>query len=251
LTHAALVDLGTRSHDPSAEELGYDSVSRTLRPLGALFSGTQDPKTPVYPLHSSFRNYLLDGTRSKRFYIGTDASQHASMASVSLRLMVQRLHFNMAGLESSYVLNNEVPHFQDRVDAAIPKSLSYACTHWATHLRLSLVEDAIVENSGDLDALMTQKFLFWLEALGLLKEVGTAITACQFLLMLSAVSSCIERHLCLFVLINFPAKQVTRLDAGPSRAVPHVHNQLWCRCERGYSAPISFRRSIGQDNLTR
>jgi len=192
LTHAALVDLGTCLRDPSTQEPGYDSVSRTLRPLGALFSGTQDPQAFVYPLHSSFRNYLLDETRSKRFYIGTETSQHASMTAVSLRLMVQKLHFNMVGLKSSYVLNNEVPHFQNQVDAAIPQSLSYACIHWAIHLRLSLENDAAFESSNDLDVLMTQKFLFWLEALGLLKQVGTALTACQFLLILSAVSSLVK-----------------------------------------------------------
>jgi len=186
LTHRALVEFGNLLHGSDFDDLGgYNRVSMTLRPLGALLSGTQEGSTVVYPLHSSIRNYLTDKERSGRFYIGSENEQHHSLASISLQLLVApgRLRFNIAGLESSYLYNKDVSDFEARVSTAISASLSYSCRYWATHLRLSLKSPAEFEGLEDISTLVNQKFLFWLEVLGLLGKTSVAEDACQMLIL--------------------------------------------------------------------
>jgi len=186
LTHKALVEFGHSLDDSHVDDLGgYNRVSMTLRPLGALFSGTQEGSTIVYPLHSSIRNYLTDECRSGRFYIGSENAQHYSLASISLRLLVApgRLRFNIAGLENSYLYNKDVSDFKTRVSAAVSAGLSYSCRYWATHLRLSLKSPAEFERLADIGTLMNEKFLFWLEVLGLLGKTSFAEDACQILIL--------------------------------------------------------------------
>jgi len=186
LTHKALVEFGHFLADSDFDDWGgYNRVSMTLRPLGALLSGTQEGSTTVYPLHSSIRNYLTDETRSGRFYIGPETEQHHSLASICLRFLVApgRLRFNIAGLESSYLYNKDISDFEARVSTAVSAGLSYSCRYWATHLRLSLKSLAEFERLADIGTLMNQKFLFWLEVLALQRKTGVAEDACQMLIL--------------------------------------------------------------------
>ena len=86
LTHDTLVEFGQLLDiSDSNNRGGYNRVTMTLRPLGALLSGTHEGSTTVYPLHSSIRNYLTDESRSGRFYIGSENEQHLTLASICLR----------------------------------------------------------------------------------------------------------------------------------------------------------------------
>jgi len=182
LNHDTLVEFGQflDSFDPD----DYDPVSTTLRPLGALLSGTHGGSATVYPLHSSIRNYLTDESRSGRFYIGPETEQHHSLASICLRLLAApgRLRFNIANLETSYLPNWQVYDFKARVSTAVSASLSYACTYWVTHFRLSSIAPGEFDGLKDLGTLVNQRFLFWLEVLALQKKVDNAEDACQMLL---------------------------------------------------------------------
>ena len=182
LNHDALVEFGHFLDSFDSDE--YDPVSTTLRPLGALLSGTQGGRATVYPLHSSIRNYLTDESRSGRFYIGPETEQHHSLASICLRMSAApgRLRFNIANLETSYLENSEVHGFEARVSAAVSASLSYACMYWATHIRHSSIAPDEFNGLNDLATLVNRKFLFWLEVLALQKKVDNAEDACQMLL---------------------------------------------------------------------
>ena len=208
LSHNTLIEFGQVLDGSDAyNDESYDRVSMTLRPLGALLSGTQDGSATVYPLHSSIRDYLTDTGRSDRFYIGSEVEQHLSLASISLRLLVApgRLRFNTAGLENSYLKNDEVPDFEARISAAIPASVSYACTYWATHWRQSSRSSSLHDMLDDLGALMNQKFLFWLEVLALRKEVNVAEDACQILILWLSVSCGLANNSCR--LLTFTGRQ--------------------------------------------
>jgi len=188
LNHDTLVEFGHFLNSFDSED--YDPVSTTLRPLGALLSGTQGGSATVYPLHSSIRNYLTDERRSGRFYIGSETEQHHSLASISLRFLAApgRLRFNIANLETSYLGNRKVPDFEAQVSSAVSASLSYACTYWATHIRHSLIVPDEFNGLNDLATLVNRKFLFWLEVLALQENVDIAEDACQMLLLWLPVS---------------------------------------------------------------
>jgi len=223
LTHKALVEFGHSLDDSHVDDLGgYNSVSMTLRPLGALFSGTQEGSTIVYPLHSSIRNFLADKERSGRFYIGSENEQHHSLASVSLRFLVApgRLRFNIAGLESSYLCNEDIPDFEARVSTAVSAGLSYSCTYWAEHLRLSLKSPAEFDRLTDIGTLMNQKFLFWLEVLGLLGKTSFAEDACQILIFWLTVRP--ESTFAPIQALIFIARKCTQYQQSPCSALLYV-----------------------------
>jgi hypothetical protein len=186
LTNAALVDFESFTGDvETVFRKNSDPVSKTLRPLAALLSGTNDSTSIVYPLHSSFRDYLLDKERSNNFWIGCEEDHHLSLATASLRLMLSKLQFNIAGLEDSYIPNKKVLNFKDKVEASISRSLSYACKYWATHLHYSTTKFL---DFHLITALIQEKCLYWIEVLGLECQMEFAEKSFQFLLHWSMVS---------------------------------------------------------------
>ena len=198
LTHQSLIDFGAcvlskftdaasgsdAGSDASSEyqpEEGFDEVSNTLRPLGALLSGTQDLSATVYPLHSSVRDYLLDASRSGCFCIGSASQHHALLASASLKIMERDLHFNMIDLKSSYVPNTDIPDLQARLDAHVSVALFYACRFWYLHLKDSEFDEKTFDAVSIIHVLARQKFLFWLEVLGLQQCTYHAQKAFEYL----------------------------------------------------------------------
>jgi len=196
LTYQALIDFGacsliaedadesSTSSDASSEyqsEEGFDTVSSILSPLGALLSGTQDPFATVYTLHSSFRDFLLDETRSGPFYIGPETKHHALLALASLKIMDRDLRFNIANLESSYVANENIPDLPTRLEACISKALRYACRNWFRHLKDSGLDENQFGAVSLISVIAGEKFLFWLEILGLLKCTYRGHLAFEFL----------------------------------------------------------------------
>jgi hypothetical protein len=185
VTHRDIIGLvSIRSADPNeffpdVEGLQH-SVSIILQPLAALLNGTQDVSATVYPLHSSFRDFLLDQSRSGCLWIGNDLD-HARIASLCLVTMNQQLHFNMANLNTSYIANKDIPNFKEKVASGVSAGLSYACQYFSQHLSDSGVKDDDFKSLFMLQEILSSKFLFWIEALSLEKKVLQADIACQFL----------------------------------------------------------------------
>jgi hypothetical protein len=189
LTNSALIDYERVVGNGEIALLkNFDPVSKTIHHLAALLGGTNDSNAAVYFLHSSFRDYLLDQERSKDFWIGSQESHHLAMATASLRLMHLELCFNIAGLENSYIFNKEVPKFQDKVQAAVSRSLSYACRYWATHLELSACKMTEFTGFYLVTTLLQEQCLYWIEIMGLECQMALAEKSCRFLLQWMTVS---------------------------------------------------------------
>ena len=109
-------------------------VGDTLNLMASLLSGTNELSIPVSPLHASFYDFLLDEGRSREFFIQKgDVNYDLVVASFSIMQMC--LHFNICGLETSYVLNSDVADLDKRVEKNIPSHVLYACQFWASHLQ--------------------------------------------------------------------------------------------------------------------
>ena len=177
--------------DEEEEEDDYGLVARTLRPLGALLSGTDSSKVPVSPLHSSFRDFLTVKSRSGLFYIGPESGHHYDLAVTCLKVMDQELHFNMASLETSYLFNSDVPNFAQHVETGISETLSYVCLHWIWHLKMSAVTEQEFKQMNLIHNFLNTLFLFWFEALGLLGHANIAENNLRFLKSWSQVRICL------------------------------------------------------------
>ncbi|KAG8791609.1 hypothetical protein FRC12_008671 [Ceratobasidium sp. 428] len=141
-------------------------VLTALRPLHSVLSVSDSGV--IGTLHESFPNYLLNHARSGRFYCDP-GRHHVQMAQQCFALIrVPNPPFNICKLESSYMLDEEVPNIAQRVDQAISRALLYACRYWAAHLELA---DQSEDCSQLLYEFLSERLLLWMEVMNLTKKM--------------------------------------------------------------------------------
>lgn len=129
----------------------------------------------VYMVHQSAKDYLLEKAADKIMASGL-AQQHDMVFQSSLAMMSRFLQRDLYGLDDPGVLIDEI-------QAPSPDPLScirYACVHWVDHLCKSGFLGT-EEHDTELATLVTKfiqdKYLYWLEAMSLLRRVSEAIKA--------------------------------------------------------------------------
>ncbi|KAF8509985.1 WD40-repeat-containing domain protein [Hysterangium stoloniferum] len=143
-------------------------VKSLLRPLGALLHGVTESTVPVRPLHTSFRDYLLNIGRSKAYFVDLN-QQHEHFATMIFNIMSKELKFNICQIETSYQLNKDMKDLDDKVKAHISTQLAYACQFWSHHLCSCTGITALLEKT---ESFIKEHFLFWLEVLSARSKVG-------------------------------------------------------------------------------
>jgi hypothetical protein len=116
------------------EESDPALVLEILRLLGSLMSNVtlSDQTRPIVPLHTSFRDFLINKT-NKVFYVDL-VDAHHQLAHSCLGLMLDSLTFNICKLESSYLTNSDITDLESRITKHVPPALSYARFYWVDHL---------------------------------------------------------------------------------------------------------------------
>ncbi|KIM89363.1 hypothetical protein PILCRDRAFT_2589 [Piloderma croceum F 1598] len=118
-------------------------VSLVINPLGSLLSGVGQQAVAVHPLHTSFRDFLMDSTRSKTFFV--NISQHyRKLALALMNVMRKELRFNICDLTTSHIHNIEIPDLPVRINRAISLHLSYSCRFWADHLQATAYKGRVL-----------------------------------------------------------------------------------------------------------
>jgi hypothetical protein len=166
-------------------------VLRILSYLGSLLSNvtSSDRTLPIVPLHTSFYDFLMN-EESDVFHVDLHDSHH-QLAHSCLGLMLDKLQFNICGLESAYLANSDVPDIESRISKHIPPALSYACIFWDRHLASLVFEHDLFTK---LRSLFEDKFLFWLEVLSMKNSVGVALPA------LSSLVLWLQREVCVSII---------------------------------------------------
>jgi hypothetical protein len=137
---------------------------------------SSDKNLPVIPLHTSFRDFLTNKDKSGEFYVDV-RDAHRQLADSCLNLLlspVDGLKFNICKLETSYLANDDVEDLNTRVGQHIPPALFYACRFWDDHLKHT---DFKTDLFRKVETLFKEKFLFWLEALSLTRNIRLAPSA--------------------------------------------------------------------------
>ncbi|KAG9087799.1 hypothetical protein FS749_002637 [Ceratobasidium sp. UAMH 11750] len=150
------------------------SISKLVRvvdPLRSVLHVSQGNQL-VSTLHASFSDYMLNQDRSKGLFCNASAHHHF-LALRCFDVMKKSLRFNICNLESSYVLDVDVPNLAARVDNAVSSHLFYACSHWADHVCEPEAEGGLM---ALLDDFLSNGMLFWLEVLSLKKCIGVGAT---------------------------------------------------------------------------
>ena len=146
-------------------------VGDTLKLMASLLSGTNDSSTPIRPLHASFYDFLLDERQSGEFFI-QQGDVNYDLVVASFLAMQTCLHFNICGLETSYVLNSGVLDLDKKIEENIPSHVLYACQFLASHLQATGFDVHLAQLVGQF--ITGDQVLFWLEALGVSKLIREA-----------------------------------------------------------------------------
>ncbi|KIJ60985.1 hypothetical protein HYDPIDRAFT_31686 [Hydnomerulius pinastri MD-312] len=147
---------------------GEVDLELIIKPMGSLLAGVANQHNPVQPLHTSFRDFLLDGDRSLVFHVSITSQHQHVIGLASIACMQRMLKFNMCNLEDSSVLNSEVDGLQERVKAAIPSYLAYSCQYWMEHLHCVECSQDVL---GQVTDFFKTCFPYWLEASSLLSQL--------------------------------------------------------------------------------
>ena len=151
-----------------------DVVEVILEPMASLLSGITDKSLPIRPLHTSFYDFLTDEKRSKGYFIDKSDVHHDLTRAALITLQVD-LCFNICGLETSYVRNSDIPDLEKKIKDRIPPHLAYSCRFWATHLQETVFHSDLASRLKLW--LDSERILFWMEVLGLLKLIKQASSA--------------------------------------------------------------------------
>ena len=160
-------------------------VHDIIGPMGALLRLPTQESEPISLLHTSFRDFLTDHTRSGPYCI--DASLYDDvLAQSSLRVMMEELCFNICQLETSQLRNSDVVDLPARIKKCISSQLSYSSRFWADHVSVT----TFMPNIGaKVKEFFETKLLYWIEVLSLLNNVSAIQAALSAILVWSQVSA--------------------------------------------------------------
>jgi hypothetical protein len=148
--------------------MGNDHTARSaLDPLRSVLH-VPESSGLVSTLHTSFPDYMLSRERSGQFFC--DIGEHSELlARCCFAMMVDSLRFNICDLESSFVLDEEVPGILTRIEETISPQLFYACRYWGDHVEHAGLSDALYMSIEDF---LSRWLLFWMEVLNLKQCIG-------------------------------------------------------------------------------
>ena len=133
-------------------------------PPGAARQSDSDFWPHVY--HPSFPDFLVNTKRcSNHNFTIIKPKMHMFIVLRCFELMEDILCRNILELDDTYILNKEIPDLKVRVQSCITPEAAYACQFWLNHLLESEMDESVL---GALYGFLSERFLWWCEALSLL-----------------------------------------------------------------------------------
>lgn len=127
-----------------------------------------DDKGLISTFHASFPDFMLSRERSGD-YCCNAADHNRYLTMRCFNTMQRLLRFNICNLESSFVLDEDVPNLAEKIDDAISPELLYACRYWGDHLGLVQALDNV---RSALEEFLENRLLFWMEVMNLSKYIS-------------------------------------------------------------------------------
>jgi hypothetical protein len=161
------------SFDEILEDISddFESLAETIGLCGSFLTLKEQT---VYFVHQSAKDFLLEKASDKIFPSGRE-EVHYTIFSRSLEAMSRTLRRDIYGLDAPGFPIDEVRQPQWDPLAAV----RYSCVHWVDHLydvdsRRSKYEDDL-QDKGKVDKFVREKYIYWLEALSLLRGISDGV----------------------------------------------------------------------------
>ncbi|OCB85104.1 WD40 repeat-like protein [Sanghuangporus baumii] len=171
---------------------------------------------PVRLHHVSFADYLTSERSGGKPWNIEESGMKQAIVERCFDIMQKGLRFNICGLESSFLRNDEVPGLQGRIEKEIPPHLDYACQFWAVHLcELSFPASLV----SKLKAFVNGQLLYWFEVLSLTKHYNRVAVGALYNVSLKTAS--VDTDASSFV---WAAYKLASVFAYPiSQSVPQIY----------------------------
>ncbi|CAE6443875.1 unnamed protein product, partial [Rhizoctonia solani] len=202
-----------------AKLLKMDDPNRVYSALQPLWSVLFicESSSMVTPFHASFPEYMFDAARSKNYTCDATACHH-TLTHLCFDCIDRAPRFNICGLESSFLLDDNIADLETRIQKAIPMELFYACQHWVAHLNYA-------GNSSDLlgrvQDFLTTRLLIWMEVMNLKKQIHAGVK------MIQTAENWVTKLRCsseVALLAHDAWRFTARFGMNPvSRATPHIY----------------------------
>jgi hypothetical protein len=148
-----------------------DEVDQTLHDLHAILDIPKDSSCPLRLHHPSFRDFLLEKTRCKEFWVD-EKQAHQALADSCIKLMLTSLKQDICGVDNPGMLVADIE--RSKVQQSLPPAVQYACRYWIKHIQKS--GDQLHDN-GQVHCFLQEHFLHWLEALGWIENISEGVHA--------------------------------------------------------------------------
>ncbi|KAG9092213.1 hypothetical protein FS749_015913 [Ceratobasidium sp. UAMH 11750] len=150
-----------------------DTLDYVLQYLSSVLYVDEKRGDAIRVSHPSFMDFITNRSRSKELCVDLE-QQNTILAECCLETMTSELRFNICDLETSHLLNRDVPGLEARVRDAIGPHLDYSCVYWSGHLVAARKQ----RMDGPLRAFLFEpQLLYWIEALSLLGKLSVALSS--------------------------------------------------------------------------
>ena len=99
----------------SAIFLDLLNIQDIIKHLGSLLDRALDEEKPIRPLHTSFRDFLLDQDCSSIFHVDIQPQHSLCLGQALLTCMRNMLRFNICDLQDSRVHNTAIPDLHTKL----------------------------------------------------------------------------------------------------------------------------------------
>jgi len=173
ITLRELVSLDDELNEPDNLEDLSEKIEDLEQTVGQCGSFLTIRESTVYFVHQSAKDFLLQETTSRELFSSGKAEVHYTIFSRSREVMSRTLRRDIYGLQA--------PGFPiDQVEPLDPDPLAtarYSCLYWVDHLldctRKNIVND--YKDGGSVDIFLREYYLYWLEALSLMRSLPSGI----------------------------------------------------------------------------
>lgn len=165
-----LLELGSLSGLPEQISKSVDHVAKVVRKCGSFLTIREDT---VFFIHQSAKDYLFEDAYDKFFLTGSETC-HYTIFSRSLQVMSKALRFDIYRLRAPGISIDQVK----QPDPDPLAAARYSCLYWVNHLldcNTGRNANDDLKDGGSVYSLLCKSFLYWLEALSLMKSVSDGI----------------------------------------------------------------------------
>jgi hypothetical protein len=178
ITLRELVSLDDTLHKLDCPENLSEDIEDLEQRVGQCGSFLTIRESIIYFVHQSAKDFLLQEATSQELFCSRIGEVNHAIFSRSLQVMSLALRRDVYSLRAPGITIDQVK--QPDPDPLV--AIRYSCLYWVDHLfECQSREDTIrdLKDSGLVYSFLRQYFLYWLEALSLLKSVSEGVVMIQ------------------------------------------------------------------------